>query len=420
MRGQIRVLYVDDYPLDRELVRDALEKEHGGFEVIEAASRADFQARLAEGRYDLVLSDFNILGFEGLAVIEAVHAKEPRLPVVIVTGTGSEEIAVEALKRGAADYVIKTPKHILRLPQTIHAAIEKARLAAERDRLFNYSLDLLGVAGFDGYLKQVNPAWSRTLGWTGDELLARPYLELVHPEDRDATTEAAGTLATGAAVLSLENGILWKAGAFKWLSWNLYPLADEALIFAVGRDVTDRKRAEAALAVVARRQRRFLREMLFSITEGCLRLCDGEADLPTPLTPVGEAVDLTAPALSPLRRRIAAVGEGMRMSPERVYDVVSAASESAMNAIVHAGGGVARIHADGATRTLQIWVQDQGTGITEEAIHRATLERGWTSAGSLGHGFWIMLHTTDRIWLLTDRGGTTVVIEQAAVSPEMA
>ena len=129
----VRILYVDDYPFDRELVRDALEKEHDGFQVTEAASRSEFESRLAEGNYDLVLTDFNILGFEGLQVISVVQAKNPRVPVVIVTGTGSEEVAVEAMRRGAADYVIKTPNHIQRLPRTIRAAIEKKRLQEERE-----------------------------------------------------------------------------------------------------------------------------------------------------------------------------------------------------------------------------------------------------------------------------------------------
>src|SRR5262249_37498141 len=136
MTPAIRILYVDDYPHDRELVRDALEHEDGGgFEVIQAASRADFEARLAEGRYDLVLSDFNILGFEGLQVIPAVQAGQPGVPVLIVTGTGSEEIAVEAMKRGAADYVIKTPHHIRRLPHTIRAVLERQRAAEQASRL---------------------------------------------------------------------------------------------------------------------------------------------------------------------------------------------------------------------------------------------------------------------------------------------
>ena len=127
MNQPIRVLYVDDNQLDRELVRDALKIEHSGFQVTEAASRADFESALSSGEFDLVLSDFNILGFDGLQVLDAVHAKDPNLPVVLVTGTGSEQIAVEAMKRGAADYVIKKPKPIRRLPLTIHAVLKKKR-----------------------------------------------------------------------------------------------------------------------------------------------------------------------------------------------------------------------------------------------------------------------------------------------------
>ena len=134
MNDPIHILYVDDYPFDRELVRDALEKEQEGFRVTEAASRADFEARLVEGGYDLVLSDFNILGFEGLQVLDAVRARNLNVPVIIVTGTGSEEVAVEAMKRGAADYVIKTARHIRRLPHTIHAVMEKKQGDDERKR----------------------------------------------------------------------------------------------------------------------------------------------------------------------------------------------------------------------------------------------------------------------------------------------
>ncbi len=131
----LRILYVDDSPFDRGLVRDALTVEEEGFELVEADSQTAFEERLGQGRYDLVLSDFNILGFEGLQVIDAVKGRYPGTPVVIVTGTGSEEIAVKAMKRGAADYVIKTPQHIRRLPQTIRCAIERRDLERQRHQM---------------------------------------------------------------------------------------------------------------------------------------------------------------------------------------------------------------------------------------------------------------------------------------------
>lgn len=114
----------------------------------------------------------------------------------------------------------------------------------ERDRLFNYALDLYVIAGFDGYFKQVNPAWQRTLGWQAAELLARPYLEFVHPDDREATLNAAGELVEGKTVYSFDNRYLCKDGTYKWLSWVSYPLLEENLIFAVARDISERKQAE--------------------------------------------------------------------------------------------------------------------------------------------------------------------------------
>ena len=67
---------------------------------------------------------------------------------------------------------------------------------------------------------------------------------------------------------------------------------------------------------------------------------------------------------------------------------------------------------------MQVWVWDEGNGITMEYLHRATLERGYTTAGTLGHGFWLMLNMVDRLWLLTGPQGTTPVMEQDATPPE--
>jgi two-component system, cell cycle sensor histidine kinase and response regulator CckA len=131
----VRVLYVDDSPFDRALVRDALEREAEGFVMTEAATRDELERILEAGaEFDLVLSDFNILGMTGLEVLDRIKSLRPGVPVVLVTGTGSEEIAVRALKEGASDYVIKQPQHIRRLPATIRQTLESKSARAERDR----------------------------------------------------------------------------------------------------------------------------------------------------------------------------------------------------------------------------------------------------------------------------------------------
>ncbi len=131
---KFRILYVDDSPFDREMVRRALDRDMDAFELVVTEDRSSFENLLPKGPWDLVLSDFHISDYLGLQVLEAVHNLDPGIPVVIVTGTGSEEIAAEAMKRGASDYVIKSDHHLLRLPQTIRAAIEHRRLEIERGK----------------------------------------------------------------------------------------------------------------------------------------------------------------------------------------------------------------------------------------------------------------------------------------------
>jgi anti-sigma regulatory factor (Ser/Thr protein kinase) len=166
----------------------------------------------------------------------------------------------------------------------------------------------------------------------------------------------------------------------------------------------------------ALQQRTFLREILAGLTEGRLRLCDTPADLPEPLAPACGPLPLTAPSLRGFRGEVEKIALLQGLPDERWQDLIAAAGEASMNAVVHAGGGEAHIHA-GPCGVVQVWVRDQGPGIAEEALHRATLEQGYTTAGTLGHGFWMMLRTADRIFLLTGPGGTTVVLELVREPP---
>jgi PAS domain S-box-containing protein len=131
------------------------------------------------------------------------------------------------------------------------------RTVADKDReledLFDLSLDLLCIATVDGYFKRVNLAFERTLGYTREELLSRPFYDFMHPDDAETTREAMAMLARGEELHRFENRYIGSDGAERWLQWNVRPLFRDGLVCAAGRDVTDSRRREeqAALRRVA-------------------------------------------------------------------------------------------------------------------------------------------------------------------------
>jgi len=194
--------------------------------------------------------------------------------------------------------------------------------------------------------------------------------------------------------------------------------AQEVLEIRVAERTEELAQANQALQEVAGWQRGFLRDALASVTEGKLRLCDSPQDLPPHRDSFfGHPIFLTRQAgLSDLRCQALEAANLCRFAPERAHDLVTSVNEAGMNAIVHGGGGFARISfsPDG---TVQVRVTDEGKGITMENLPRAALTRGFTTAGTLGHGLKMILQTTDRLWLLTGPTGTIVALEQDRLLP---
>jgi PAS domain S-box-containing protein len=112
------------------------------------------------------------------------------------------------------------------------------------ERFFAISIDLLCFLDFNGYFKRLNPAWERTLGFTVEELMSRPFIEFVHPDDRERTLKQNKAVRGGGQALGFENRYLCKDGSYRWLLWNAAPDSDELVIYSVARDVTDQKRAQ--------------------------------------------------------------------------------------------------------------------------------------------------------------------------------
>lgn len=110
---------------------------------------------------------------------------------------------------------------------------------------FEMSPDLLCVAGYDGYFKKVNRAVATTLGYSFEELYARPINDFVHPDHKDITAKVREELTRSKPLYSFENRYLTKGGETVWLSWTSMPIESERVVFAIAKNITDKKRVEA-------------------------------------------------------------------------------------------------------------------------------------------------------------------------------
>ena len=140
------------------------------------------------------------------------------------------------------------------------------RIRSERDRILEVSQDMICIAGTDGYFKYLNPAWEKNLGFNSEELLSKKFLDFVHPDDRDKTMRELESLAVGNQTVDFENRYIHIDGGFRILSWKATPLPQEERVYAVGRDITDRKQMEISLQA-SREESRLLAGKLITTQE---------------------------------------------------------------------------------------------------------------------------------------------------------
>ena len=138
-----------------------------------------------------------------------------------------------------------------------HDLTKRKQAEVERDKFFNVSIDLLCIAGFDGYFKRINPAFVNTLGYSEAELVSTPLLDFIHKDDIAETLGELKNLKDGATILKFENRYRCKNGEYKWLVWNSVPDVEAGLIYAVAHDITERKKTEEALRQSEERLRLF-------------------------------------------------------------------------------------------------------------------------------------------------------------------
>jgi PAS domain S-box-containing protein len=259
----MRILHLEDNPLDVELVRALVRAEWPDCAITVAASREEYLAGLQPGAHDLILSDFTLIGFGGQEALRLARQTVPQTPFVFFSGTLGEENAIEALHQGAADYVLK--ENIKRLVTAIRRALREAderrhRVAAEAAlrasearlrAIIEAEPEWVQLFSADGHLLEMNHVGLRLLGVQSQaEALARPLADLVVPAYRPAFAELRERAIQGEDA-RLEYEIVSHDGTHRWLDTRVSPLregGDQVSAFiGVTQDITARKQSEALL-----------------------------------------------------------------------------------------------------------------------------------------------------------------------------
>ena len=263
MNKPLHILHLEDDPDFAELVRTLLEQDDLNAEVKRVAGRAEFEAALDGERFDVILSDFRLPQFTGLEALAFVRTEYRDLPFILVSGTIGEHAAIESLKAGATDYVLKHNPE--RLPSAVRRAAQEAaerarrRLAEteliRREKYFRTltenTLDILCILSREGRFLYASPSIERVLGYTPEELQGTGSFAQMHPEDlpsvratlQDAIEHPEHTIKTEFRYQKKDG--TWKR--LELVGQNRLDDPDISGLVTNWRDVTDRWRAEEEL-----------------------------------------------------------------------------------------------------------------------------------------------------------------------------
>jgi len=175
----LNILIVDDNPDDRALVRREITREFPHCQFRQVINARELSQAIGASRWDLVVTDYQLRWTDGLTIVLAVKGRWPECPVIMFTGSGNEEIAVQAMKAGLDDYVLKSPKHYVRLASAVHMALERTKQRKtlhEAERRYQNLFDDVPVGlfrfGRDGTIVDANPALMEMLGYPDRESLS--------------------------------------------------------------------------------------------------------------------------------------------------------------------------------------------------------------------------------------------------------
>jgi len=257
----IRILIAEDVPADAELMERELRSADMAFTSRLVETRDAFLQQIEDFSPDIVLSDYSMPRFTGLEALELVKELFPSIPFIIVTGSINEETAVECMKNGAADYVIK--ENIRRLGAAINGALEKKELREEKERaekalkeseenyrfLVENANDAIFIAQ-DEIIKFPNSRTEQMIGYSAEELAKIPFTKYIHPDDRDMILYRYKSRLKGEKLPSTYDfRIINRSGKESWVQLNVALIIWEGRPATLNflRDITQQKILEAQL-----------------------------------------------------------------------------------------------------------------------------------------------------------------------------
>jgi PAS domain S-box-containing protein len=256
----ISILMIENDSIDAELCAFAFQKAGVSIRTDIVQTQEEFHLKMEKGRYDVILADYNLAGWTGLDAFEYTRRQGRDIPFILVTGAIGDEVAVECIKRGVSDYVLKD--RLARLPVAVRRAIEEKalreesaraeRLAWEKERRFlslmEHSADGIVLLNPRGVVVFSNRAEDRILGYAAEERVGMDFFEWVHPQDAPRVTRAFERLGGRPGSRDhLQFRYRTKEGSWRWLECILINLSQEPAVQGIVvnyRDISERKEAE--------------------------------------------------------------------------------------------------------------------------------------------------------------------------------
>jgi PAS domain S-box-containing protein len=258
-----RVLIVEDNPMDSSLMTAMLRHREGGFEVVHATRLSEAEEHFKRTPFDIVISDLTLPDSEGLSTFSRLNAVAGKAPIIVISGTDDEDLALKAVREGAQDYLVKGRFDAQSLRRALNYAIERQRIeqvVSENERHYRHLLESITDYTYvvklkDGEVIQTthSPTCLSVTGYTAEQYHTEPrlWLRMVHREDQPSVIEQAERARQGEIQPPLEHRLFHKNGESRWVRHTIVPRRDEHgnVIAYDGllRDITARKTAEEQL-----------------------------------------------------------------------------------------------------------------------------------------------------------------------------